>query len=147
MSFERYDGPIYLPTQIYKLSSQDAMKALKAYNTKALTRFQKRNVRNSDVVEELQDNPPEPSVPDSGLFELPESDLNIPEDPILDFVNSQCHSPEGVGMCIIQYRGIPFMWTGEEYMRILLQLLVCGFTKNTHVHETRPTFQWSCISI
>ena len=29
----RYDGPIFLPPQIYKLLSQDAMKALKAYNT------------------------------------------------------------------------------------------------------------------
>ena len=34
----RYDGPIFLPPQIYKLLSQDAMKALKAYNTEAITR-------------------------------------------------------------------------------------------------------------
>ena len=34
-SFRRYDGPIFLPPQIYKLLSQDAMKALKAYNTEA----------------------------------------------------------------------------------------------------------------
>ena len=36
----RYDGPIFLPPQIYKLLSQDAMKALKAENTEAITRFQ-----------------------------------------------------------------------------------------------------------
>ena len=30
-SIRRYDGPIFLPPQIYKLLSQDAMKALKAY--------------------------------------------------------------------------------------------------------------------
>ena len=30
---KRYDGPIFLPPQIYKLLSQDAMKALYAYNT------------------------------------------------------------------------------------------------------------------
>ena len=41
-----------------------------------------------------QDDPPEPSVPDSGLSDLPESDLAIPDDPILNFVNSQCHSSE-----------------------------------------------------
>ena len=35
----RYDGPIFLPPQIYKLLSQDAMKALKAYNTEAINRF------------------------------------------------------------------------------------------------------------
>ena len=32
----RYDDPIFLPSQIYKLLSQDAMKALKAYNTEAI---------------------------------------------------------------------------------------------------------------
>ena len=35
----RYDGPIFLPPQIYKLLSEDAMKALKAFNTQAITRF------------------------------------------------------------------------------------------------------------
>ena len=38
----RYDGPIFLPPQIYKLLSQDAMKALKAYNTEAINRFHQR---------------------------------------------------------------------------------------------------------
>ena len=33
------DGPIYLPPQIFKLLSQDALKALKAYNTEAINRF------------------------------------------------------------------------------------------------------------
>ena len=33
----RYDGPIFLPPQIHKLLSQDAMKALKVYNTEAIT--------------------------------------------------------------------------------------------------------------
>ena len=37
--FRRYDGPIFLPPQIYKLLSQDAMKALKAYNTEAMNTF------------------------------------------------------------------------------------------------------------
>ena len=62
------------------LLSQDAMKALKAYNTEALNRFHKRKVHNTDVVEEPQDDPPEPSVPDTAFFELPESDPDIPED-------------------------------------------------------------------
>ena len=74
--------------------SQDATRALKAYNTDALNRFHERKVHSSDVVEIPQDDPPEPSVPDPSLSDLPESDLGIPEDPILDFVNSQCHSSE-----------------------------------------------------
>ena len=35
-SFKRYDGPIYLPPQIFKLLSHSAMKVWKAYNTEAI---------------------------------------------------------------------------------------------------------------
>ena len=52
-SLKMYDGPIYLPLQICKVLSQDAMKALKAYNTEALNRFQ---AQNTDVVDEPQVN-------------------------------------------------------------------------------------------
>ena len=41
------------------------MKALKVYNTEVLNRFHKRKVHNTNVVEEPQDDPPEPSEPDS----------------------------------------------------------------------------------
>ena len=41
-SFNRYNGPIYLPSKIFKLLSKDAMKALKAYNTEAINRFHQR---------------------------------------------------------------------------------------------------------
>ena len=54
------------------------MKVWKTYNTESLNRFQQRKVHNTDVVEQTQHDPPEPSVPDSGLSELPESDLDIP---------------------------------------------------------------------
>ena len=64
------------------------MKALKAYNTETLSRFHKRKVHKPDVVEIPQNDPPDPSVPDSGLSDLPESDLDVPDDTILDFVNS-----------------------------------------------------------
>ena len=90
----RYDGPIFLPPQIYKLLSQDAMKALKAYNTEAINRFHQRKVHNTKIVETPQDEPPGPPVPKNDLPDLPESDLDIPDDPILDFVNSQSHSSE-----------------------------------------------------
>ena len=68
------------------------MISLKAYNTEAINRFHKRKVQNTDVVEIPQEDPPECSVPDSDLSDLTESDVAIPEDPILDFVNNQCHS-------------------------------------------------------
>ena len=80
------------------------MKALKAYNTEALNRFHKRKVHNTDVVEVPQDDPPEPSVPDPGLSDLPESNLDIPEDCILDFVNSQCDSSEDLDWALQAYQ-------------------------------------------
>ena len=90
----RYDGPIFLPPQIFKLLSQDAMKALKAYNTEAINRFHQRKVHNTEIVETPQDDPPGPLVPENDLPNLPESNLDISDDPILDFVSCQCHSSE-----------------------------------------------------
>ena len=55
------------------------MKVLKAYNTEALNRFHQRKFHNTDVVEIPQNDPPEPSVPDPGLSDFPESNLDIPE--------------------------------------------------------------------
>ena len=81
----RYDGHIFLPPQIYQLLSPDAMKALKAYNTEAITRFRQRmKVHNSEIVETPQDEPPGPPVPENDLTDLPESDLDIPDDPTLN---------------------------------------------------------------
>ena len=50
----RYDGPILLPPQIYKLLSQDAKKSLKAYSTEPITRFRQRKVHNTEIVETPQ---------------------------------------------------------------------------------------------
>ena len=100
----RYDGPLFLPPQIYRLLTEDALKALKAYNTEAISRFHKRKVPNTEIVEEPQDDPPGPPVPKNDLPDLPESDLNIPDDPILDFVNSQCHSSEDLDQALQAYQ-------------------------------------------
>ena len=80
------------------------MKALKAYNTETIDRFHKRKVHNTDVVEEPKDDPPEPSEPDFGLSELPECDLDIPVDPILNFVSSQCHSSDDLDQALQAYQ-------------------------------------------
>ena len=66
-----------------------------AYNTEASINFTRG--RSTTLP---QDDSPEPSVPDSGLSDLPGSDLDIPEDPILNFVNSQCHSPEDLDQAL-----------------------------------------------
>ena len=100
----RYDDPVFLPPQIYKLSRQDAMKALKAYNTESINRFHQRKVHNTEIVETPQDDPPRPPVPENDLPDIPESDLDIRDDPILDFVNSQCHSSEDLDQALQAYQ-------------------------------------------
>ena len=80
------------------------MKALKAYNSEAINRFQQSKVHNTEIVETPHDGPPEPPVPENDLPDLPESDLDIPDDPILDFVNSQCHSSEDLDQACQVYQ-------------------------------------------
>ena len=79
------------------------MKALKAYNTEAISRFHQRKVHNTEIVESPQNDAcyPGPPVPEN---DLPESDLDIPDDPILDFVNSQCHSSEDLDQALQAYQ-------------------------------------------
>ena len=95
----RYDGTIFLPLQIYKLFHQDTMKALEAYNTEAITRFHQRKVHNTEFVETSGPQGPEKDLPD-----LPESDLDIPDNPILDFVTSQCHGSENLDQALQAYQ-------------------------------------------
>ena len=64
-SIRRYDGPIFLPPQIYKLLSQDAMKALKAYYPEAIKKFHLRKIHNTEIVETPQNDPPGPPVPEN----------------------------------------------------------------------------------
>ena len=80
-SIRRYDGPIFLPPQIYKLLSHDAMKVLKAYNSEGINRFHQRKVHNTEIVETPNDDPTEPPVPQNDLPDLPESDPDIPDNP------------------------------------------------------------------
>ena len=80
------------------------MKALKAYNTEAINRFLQRKVHNTEIVETPQSDLPEPSVPKPDPPDLPESDLDIPDDPILAFVNSQCHSSKDLDKAFQAYQ-------------------------------------------
>ena len=68
------------------------------------TRFHKRKVPNTEIVETHQDDPPGPPGPENDLPDLPESDLDIPDELILDFVNSQCHSSEDLDQALHAYQ-------------------------------------------
>ena len=50
------------------------MKALKAYNTEAITRFHQRKVCNTEIVGTPHDDLPGPSGPENDPPVLPESD-------------------------------------------------------------------------
>ena len=80
------------------------MKALKGYNTEAITRFHKRKVHNTEIVETPQDDPAGPPVPENDPPDLPESDPDIPDDPIVNFVNSQCHSSVDLDQALQAYQ-------------------------------------------
>ena len=80
------------------------MKALKAYNTEAISRFHQRKVHNTEIVESPHNDPPGPPVPENDLSNLPESDQDIPDDPILYFVSSQCHSSEDLDQALQVYQ-------------------------------------------
>ena len=80
------------------------MKALKAYNTEAISRFDQRKIHNTEIVETPQDEPRGPPVPENDLPDLPESDLDIHGDPILYFVNNQCHSSEDLDQALQAYQ-------------------------------------------
>ena len=36
---KKYDGPVYVPAEVYKLISPEAVAALKKYNTEAIYKF------------------------------------------------------------------------------------------------------------
>ena len=80
------------------------MKALKAYNTETISRFHQRKVHNTEIVETPQNDPPGPPAPETDLPDLPESDLDISDDPSLDFVNRQCHSSEELDQALQAYQ-------------------------------------------
>ena len=44
---------------------QDAMEAMKAYNTETISRFHQSKVHNTEIVETPQNDPPGPPVPEN----------------------------------------------------------------------------------
>ena len=92
------------------------MKALKHSNTEAICRFHQRKVHNTEIVELIQNHPPGPPVPEHDLPDIPESDLDIPGDPILDFVNRKCHSSEDLGQALQAYQAYQVLCPQDSTM-------------------------------
>ncbi len=105
---KKYDGPIYLPSDIYKMLNQDVINALKKYNSNAIARYQKKRDIN---VTELAPDEPTSSVqqnsddPVEGISSDTHEDNTTEDetDPILDYVNSQNHHEDDVNQALQAY--------------------------------------------
>ena len=107
--FEKYDSPVYVPAEVYKLLSPEAVATLKKYSTEAINKFAKiRGIHVTDTADH-ESSPSDDTIleeqPDPWLFEnAPENEI----DPILDYINSQQSPGRRYEQCIatIQYYGI-----------------------------------------
>ena len=59
-------------------------------------------------------NYPEPLVPDNGPSKLPKSDPDVTDDPILDFVNSQCNNSEDLDQTLQAYQAYQIPCTHDS---------------------------------
>ena len=102
--FKKYHGPVYVPAEVYKLLSPEAVAALKKYNTEAINKFaKKRGIHVTDIADQAplpsEDTTPE-EQPDPNQFDdAPE----IESDPILDYINSQHHQEEDMNNALQAY--------------------------------------------
>ena len=93
--FKKYDGPVYVPADVYKLLSPEAVAALKKYNTEAISKSaKKRGIHVTDIADhELppsEDTTPEEQHDPHQFDDGHDSEIN----PILDYINSQHHQEE-----------------------------------------------------
>ena len=91
--FKKYDGPVYVPAEVYKLFSPEAVAFLKKYYTRAINKFPKKrdvtditdheSTPSVDTIHEEQSEPPQ-------FEDAPENEI----DPILDYIHIQHHQEE-----------------------------------------------------
>ena len=101
---KKYDGPVYVPAEVYKLLSPEAVVALKKYNSEALNKMaKKRGIHVTDVTDHGL------SIAETNTSEEqadPHQDDDAPEDeadPILDYINSQHHQEDDMNHALQPY--------------------------------------------
>ena len=101
--FKKYDGPFYVPAEVYKLLSPEAVAALKKCNTEANKFAKKRGIHVTDIADhELlpsEDTPPKEQHDPHQFDDAPDSET----DPILDYVNSQHYQEEDMNNALQAY--------------------------------------------
>ena len=102
--FKKYDGPVYVPAEVYKLLSPEAVVALKKYNSEAINKMaQKRGFHVTDVTDH------ELYIAETNISEEqanPHQDDGAPEvevDPILDYINMLQHKEEDMNHALQAY--------------------------------------------
>ena len=100
---KKYDGPVYVPAEVYKLLSPEAGVALKKYNSEAINKMAKKrciyvtdvtdhelSIAETTISEEQTDRHQDDDVPESEI------------DPILDYINRQ-HQEEDMNHALRAY--------------------------------------------
>ena len=101
---KKYDGPVYVRAEVYKLLSPEAVIALKKYNSGALNKMaKKRGVHVTDITDQVL------SIAETHISEEQvgaNQDEDEPEgeaDPILDYINSQHHQEDDMNHALQAY--------------------------------------------
>ena len=102
--FKNYDGPVYVPAEVYKLLSPEAVVALKKYNTEAINKFAKKRSIHMTGIADQEPLPFEDTTPEEqhDLHQFDEAP-DIESDPILDYINSQHHQEEDMNNALQAY--------------------------------------------
>ena len=101
---KNYDGPVYVPAEVYKLLSPEAVAVLKKHNTEAINMFaKKRGIHVTDIAD--HESPPSEDTTHEELHD-PHQFEDVPEneiDPILDYINSQHHKEDDMNNVLQAY--------------------------------------------
>ena len=101
---KKYDGPVYVPAEVYKLLSPEAVIALKKYNSEALNKMaKKRGIHVTDITDQVlsiaETNTSEEQVEANQDEDEPEDGT----DPILVYINSQHHQEDDMNHALQAY--------------------------------------------
>ena len=98
------NGPVYVPAEVYKLLSPEAVAALKKYNSEAINKIaKKRGIHVTDITDHelstAENTIPEEQPDLHQNDDSPESEI----DPILDYIKSQHHQEEDMNHALQAY--------------------------------------------
>ena len=100
----KFDCPVYVPADVYKLISPDAVTALKKYNSEAINKAAKIRGIHVTGITDHESAPPEDTTHMEQTDPHPFDDAPTNEiDPILNYINSQHHQEEDMNHALQAY--------------------------------------------